>query len=312
MRFDFQDINLEPKKGIVQSRSECDTSFQLGKSKFKLPIVPANMESIINESLAINLAKSGYFYIMHRFEFDSFRFTKKMKELNLPSSISIGVNEESYELLNQMISENCIPDFITIDIAHGHCIKMEKMLKFIKSKKIDSFIIAGNISSTDAVYDLEDWGADAIKVGVAPGSPCLTGPATGFGSRGCQASTIWECSKVARVPLIADGGLKVPGDITKSLVLGATLVMVGGMLSGLQDSPGHIVEIDGKEYKEYWGSASEFQSGKKNRIEGKRILTPLKNNGLLEELKYLEECLQSSISYAGGRDLSAFESVKWF
>jgi GMP reductase len=270
------------------------------------------MECVINEEIAIKLAKSGYFYILHRFDIDQIKFIKLMKSLDLFTSISIGVNEDAYELIEELKSLDLVPDFITIDIAHGHSIKMKKMLEFVKRELPKSFIIGGNISSVDAVEDLQNWGADALKTGVAPGSACTTYPATGFGSRNCQASTIWECSKVAKVPIIADGGIRTPGDIAKSLVLGASMVMVGGMLSGFEDSPGSIVEVSGKKYKEFWGSASAFQSGKKNRIEGIKNLVDLKPKTLLEEMIYLEECLQSAISYGGGKDLSAFETVRWF
>ena len=312
MRFDYDQINLVPNKCIVDSRSQCDTSIKFGNHTFKLPIIPANMECVVSEQLAKTLASRGYFYIMHRFDIDVIKFIKKMDVEGLISSISVGVNEDSYQLLDEIKSKSLKVDYITIDIAHGHSIKMEKMIKYIKSILPESFVIAGNISTPEAVIDLQDWGADAIKVGIGPGSACTTYPATGFGSRNCQASVVHRCSVSAKVPIVADGGIKVPGDITKSLVLGASMVMVGGMLSGLQDSPGNVVEINGKHYKEFWGSASSFQSGKKNRIEGKKNLIELKGKTMLEEMNYLTECLQSSISYAGGSDLDSLNSVKWF
>ena len=311
MKFDFNDINLKPRKSIVDSRSECDTSLKLGKYTFQLPIVPANMQAIIDEDIAIKLSEQGYFYIMHRFDIDVVEFIKKMKSYNFPTSISIGVNSDSYELINQLVELDLVPDYITIDIAHGHSIKMEKMLQFLKEKLPQAFLIAGNISTPEAVEDLQNWGADALKIGIGPGSACTTYPATGFGSRNCQAWTIYECAKIAKVPIIADGGIKVPGDITKSLVLGATMVMVGGMLAGQLDSPGKTVQIEGKPYKEFWGSASVHQSGKKNRIEGKKNLIPLKDKTISQEMNYLKECLQSSISYAGGKNLTVFEEVIW-
>jgi GMP reductase len=311
-KFDFEQINLIPRLGIVDSRSECSTtSVNFGKHEFKLPIVPANMECVISEELAIKLAKSGYFYIMHRFEVNSFEFVRKMKSLNLISSISVGVNSDSYLLIDDFFANQIVPDYITIDIAHGHCLKMERMLKYIKSKLPETFVIAGNISSKEGVMDLQSWGADSLKVGIGPGSACTTWPSTGFGSRNCQASTIFECSKVATVPIIADGGIKVPADITKSIVLGATMVMIGGMLSGFSDSPGDLINSRNGTYKEFWGSASVYQSGKKNRIEGTQNLIPYKAKSIFDELSYLEECLQSSISYGGGRDLSCLNSVQW-
>jgi len=217
--------------------------------------------------------------------------------------------------MQTLYSNKIRPDFVTIDIAHGHSIKMEAMLKWIhKTFPNPPFIIAGNVSTAEGVKDLEKWGADAIKVGIGPGSACTTYNATGFGSRKAQASVIAECAK-ARINchIIADGGIKDPGDIAKSLVLGAHMVMIGGMFSSLTDSPGSVVTgHDGQLYKEFWGSASAFQSGKNNRIEGTKKLLPLKSRSILEEMQHLQECLQSAISYAGGEDLDAFKQVEYF
>lgn len=311
MKFDFEDINLIPKMSIVESRSECDTSLNFGNFKFKLPVVPANMECVINFELAQKLASEGYFYIMHRFYTNEeiFKFIIDMNTKNLVVSISIGVNEDSYDLINAI--KNINVDFITVDIAHGHSIKMERMIKYLKQHMPKTYIIAGNVSTKEAVIDLNKWGADCIKVGIGPGSACTTWPATGFGSRNCQASTILECSK-AGITLIADGGVKVPGDITKSIVLGASMVMVGGMLSGFIDSPGEILtDESGLKKKEFWGSASQYQSNKSNRIEGTKYYMDLKERSILDELTHIKECIQSSISYAGGKDLLAIKKTEW-
>ena len=313
MRFDFDDINLIPKKCIVSSRSECDTSLKFGNFTFKLPIVPANMECVLDVDLSRKLAENGYFYILHRFLTDDeiIKFVKSMNDNGLISSISLGVNQDSYELFDKLINNGSKIDFITVDIAHGHAIKMERMIKYIKENSPSTFVIAGNVSTVEAVFELEKWGADAVKVGIGPGSACTTYPSTGFGSRNCQASTIYHCATVANIPIVADGGIKNPGDIAKSLALGATMIMTGGLLSGYNDSPGHTVEVDGKLFKEFWGSASSFQSGKSNRIEGRKTLVEFKNESILDGLKYIEECLQSSISYGGGKDLDAFINVQW-
>lgn len=171
--FDYSDVILIPQKGIVNSRNECDTSVKLGNFTFKIPVVPANMESVIDENLCIKLAENGYFYIMHRFGIDNKAFIKKMKSLGLFTSISIGVNEDSYDLIADLVHEDLMPDFITIDIAHGHSIKMENMIKFIKTFGSNSFIICGNICTKEAVIDLTEWGADCLKVGIAPGEVCF-------------------------------------------------------------------------------------------------------------------------------------------
>lgn len=169
MKFDFDEINLIPNKCIVNSRSECDTSVKLGKYRFRVPVIPANMECVLDEDLAINLARNEYFYIIHRFGVDMMSFISKMNKLNLISSISIGVNKDSYDLVDSICENELSVEYITIDIAHGHSIKMENMIKYIKGKLPNTFIIAGNVSTTDGVNDLEYWGADAVKVGIGPG-----------------------------------------------------------------------------------------------------------------------------------------------
>lgn len=312
--YDFSNINLVPKICVVDSRSECSATTKIGDREFKLPVVPANMECIINDELAIMLAQNGYFYIHHRFNVDALEFSKKMAALNLPISISLGVNSDAYEIMNNLQQNGITPDYVTIDIAHGHSIKMKRILKWIKTLPNRPFVIAGNVSTPEGVVDLEAWGADAIKVGIGPGAACTTYVATGFGSRGIQASVIKICSEAKQkrhTLIVADGGVKEPGDIAKSLALGASLVMIGGMFSGLKDSPGNTVTgTDGRLYKEFWGSASAFQSGKKNRIEGTKKLVLMKQTGFLEELQYLNECLQSAISYGGGTNLDCFKTLE--
>lgn len=313
--FDFNNINLIPRKCIVDSRNECDTHIQFGKHKFKLPVVPANMECVINQEIAEKLASHGYFYIYHRFNKDILEFSKHMKSKNLILSISIGVNQDSYEVIELLRANGIVPDYITIDIAHGHSVKMERILKWLRSLPgyEEVFLIAGNVSTCDAVRDLESWGADAIKPGVGPGASCLTYNATGFGSRNIQASIVSACVQgkaKESTKIIADGGIREPGDIAKCMVLGADMVMIGGMFSGLIDSPGPTTTgPDGRMYKEFWGSASEYQSGKSERVEGTKKLIPLQDKTYMQMMHYLKECLQSSISYGGGNKLEDLRDV---
>ena len=314
--FDYDKMNLIPKKSFVNSRSECDTHVTFGPRAFKLPTVPANMECVMNEDIAIMLAQKNYFYIMHRFDIDIVTFAQRMIKENLFISISIGVNNDAYTIIDTLRIYNIYPEYITIDIAHGHCNKMKDIILYIKNNIPSAFIIAGNVSSPDGVRDLESWGADAIKVGIGPGSACTTYNATGFGSRGAQASIVELCSRSRKNPatkIVADGGIAYHGDIAKSLVLGAHMVMVGGLFSGLSDSPGNIVQgVDGRTYKEFWGSASSFQSNKKNRIEGTKKLVLMKPHTLLEEMTQIEESLQSAISYGGGINIECFKTVQYF
>lgn len=312
-KFDFNDINLIPIQCIVKSRSECDTSAYLGDHKFDMPTIPANMSAVITPELAVKLAQNNLFYIMHRFltNDEIVLFVEMMNKKSLIASISIGVKSTDEYLIKSLCDMNLKLDYITIDVAHGHAIAVKEMIETVRKYFPDVFIIAGNVCTVQGVVDLTQWGADAIKVGIAPGKSCVTAFATGFGSRNMQASTIFECAKRSAVPIIADGGIVHPGDIAKAIVLGATMVMCGSLLTGCKDSPGELKTVDNKLVKEYWGSASQFESGKKNRIEGKMSLIPYKNITLLEQTEYLRECLQSSISYGGGDSLIYLCNVEW-
>ncbi|WIF87820.1 GMP reductase [Acholeplasma laidlawii] len=309
--FDYEDIQLIPSKSIVKSRSECDTSVQFGPRRFKLPVVPANMATIIDEKLAIWLASHDYFYIMHRFdEASRIPFMKKMKELNLYTSISVGVKLQEYDFVEELSRLNLVPDYITIDIAHGHSQLVIDMIIHIKKHLPTSFLIAGNVATPEAVRELENAGADATKVGVGPGKVCITKIKTGFGTGGWQLAALSRCSKVARKPMIADGGIRTHGDIAKSIRFGASMIMIGFLFAGNEESPGQTIEEDGQILKEYFGSASEYQKGEKTNVEGKRILISYK--GKIEDtLKEMTEDLQSSISYAGGKDIEAITKVDY-
>ena len=309
--FDYEDIQLIPAKCVVNSRSECDTTVTLGGHTFKLPVVPANMQTIIDENIANYLAENGYFYIMHRFEPQKrIAFIKSMQSRSLIASISVGVKEEEYTFVEQLAEENLVPEFITIDIAHGHSNAVINMIKHLKKHLPKSFVIAGNVGTPDAVRELENAGADATKVGIGPGKVCITKIKTGFGTGGWQLAALRWCAKAASKPIIADGGIRTHGDIAKSVRFGASMVMIGSLFAGHEESPGVTVEKDGKQYKEYFGSASEFQKGEKKNVEGKKMFVEYK--GPLEDtLREMEQDLQSSISYSGGNKLESIRNVDY-
>jgi GMP reductase len=309
--FDYEDIQLIPARCVVNSRSECDTTVELGGHTFKLPVVPANMQTIIDENIATALAENGYFYIMHRFDPEKrIGFTKEMHSRGLIASISVGVKDEEYQFVEQLASEQITPEFITIDIAHGHSNAVIDMIQHIKKHLPESFVIAGNVGTPEAVRELEHAGADATKVGIGPGKVCITKIKTGFGTGGWQLAALRWCSRAASKPIIADGGIRTHGDIAKSIRFGATMVMIGSLFAGHEESPGVTVEKDGKKYKEYFGSASEFQKGEKRNVEGKKMFVDYKGP-LQDTLTEMEQDLQSSISYAGGSTLDAIRHVDY-
>jgi GMP reductase len=308
--FDYDNILLLPRKCRVESRSECDTSITLGQHTFRLPVVPANMKTVVNETICEWLAQHGYFYVMHRFDLDNVAFVRDFKSKGLYASISLGVKQADRDTVAQLVSEGLVPDFITIDIAHGHADSVQHMIAHLKQHLPGSFIIAGNVGTPEAVIDLENWGADATKVGIGPGKVCITKSKTGFGTGGWQLSALKWCARVATKPIIADGGIREHGDIAKSVRFGATMVMIGSMLAGHKESPGQTVEVDGKLYKEYYGSASDFNKGEYKHVEGKRILEPIKGK-LADTLREMQEDVQSSISYAGGKKLMDVRKVNY-
>ena len=271
--FDYEDIQLIPAKCIVKSRSEADTSVKFGKHTFRMPVVPSNMQTIIDESVAEELARGGYFYIMHRFDEEGRKpFVKRMHEQGLIASISVGVKDYEYDFVSSLKDD--APEYITIDIAHGHSDSVIQMIQHIKKELPETFVIAGNVGTPEAVRELR-W-----------------------------------CSKVARKPIIADGGIRTHGDIAKSIRFGASMVMIGSLFAGHIESPGETIEVDGDKFKEYYGSASEYQKGAYKNVEGKKILLPAKGH-LQDTLTEMEQDLQSSISYAGGRDLHSLTRVDY-
>jgi GMP reductase len=308
--FDYDNILLLPRKCRVESRSECDASVELGGRKFRIPVVPANMKTVVSEAICIWLAENGYFYVMHRFDLDNVQFVKDMKERGLFASISLGVKKPDYETVNRLVEMEMVPEYVTIDIAHGHADSVKDMIGYIKGKMPGTFVIAGNVATPEAVIDLENWGADATKVGIGPGKVCITKLKTGFGTGGWQLSAVKWCARVATKPIIADGGIREHGDIAKSVRFGATMVMIGSMLAGHEESPGKTVEVDGKLYKEYYGSASDFNKGEYKHVEGKRILEPVKGK-LANTMVEMEQDIQSSISYSGGKKLMDIRKVNY-
>ncbi|HGN7262199.1 GMP reductase [Staphylococcus agnetis] len=309
--FDYEDVQLIPNKSIVKSRSEIDTSIQFGPKRFKLPVVPANMQTVMNETLAEWFAENDYFYIMHRFdEAARLPFVKKMKDKGLFASISVGVKEGEFKFIESLKEADLSPEYITIDIAHGHSDQVIEMIQHIKKLLPEVFVIAGNVGTPEGVRELENAGADATKVGIGPGRVCITKIKTGFGTGGWQLAAVNHCSKAARKPIIADGGIRTHGDIAKSVRFGASMVMIGSLFAAHDESPGETVEVDGKKYKEYFGSASEYQKGERKNVEGKKMFVEHKGS-LKDTLTEMQEDLQSSISYAGGKDLGALRKVDY-
>lgn len=309
----YSDISLIPNYSEAHSRSDCDPSINLHGKKFLLPIVPANMKSVIDMHTAEWMSSHGFFYIMHRFDRDLAEDVGNSQDWD-NVSFSVGVKAKDKMAIQKISKREHRVDYLTIDIAHGHCKRMKVMIKWIKKYLPDAKIIAGNVATAQAVRDLANWGADIVKVGIGQGSPCTTKDKTGF------TMPMFTCTKLCSnvvlddgevVPIIADGGVKCNGDIAKAISAGATMVMAGGLFAACTDSPAITSSINNVPHKAYFGSASAENKGHNKHIEGK--LTNIVSNNMTygEKLSEITQDLQSSISYAGGFNLSALENADY-
>ena len=190
---------------------------------------------------------------------------------------AVGVGKDTIERVDALVKGQV--DIIAIDTAHGHSKGVIDMVKKIKSIYPDLQLIAGNVATGEATKELIEAGADAIKVGIGPGSICTTRVIAGIGVP--QITAIYDCAKVAdkyNIPIIADGGIKFSGDITKAIAAGASTVMIGGLLAATDESPGETIIYQGRSYKVYrgMGSMGAMEAGSSDRYfqEGERKLVP--------------------------------------
>lgn len=240
----FDDVLLVPNKSEVLSRRDPVLKSKLTKRlELDLPFISSNMDTITESAMAIAMAKQGGIGILHRFMSveDQIKQVHLVKDAGVRLiAASIGVNKEEEFRAQALVKAGV--DVITIDIAHGHSNVMLNSIKMLKDRFADKIdVIAGNVATPDAALELIEAGADAIKVGIGPGSMCTTRIITGCGVP--QLTAIAWCAALANekgVPIIADGGIKTSGDIVKALAAGAQTVMLGSVLSGTLETPGPI------------------------------------------------------------------------
>lgn len=303
----FDDVCLKPVYNNINSRTETHTKTWLTKKiQIDIPIIAANMDTVINSDLADILLKRGSLPIFHRFT----TFEKQIewvKNYKGQCFISCGLNKEHLEHVF-----NCIKlgANVNIDVAHGHCSRMVDYIKIIKDKYPDTQIIAGNVCTPEGVHDLVIAGADAIRVGIGCGAACTTRMVTGFGIP--QFSAIQECAKIAnklRVPIISDGGIRNSRDIMIALGAGASVVMIGGLFSKTEESGSEKEIIDGVKYVKYRGSASrDFQEDFYGKVKDKTVPEGISfktectgsANNLLDELL---GGIRSGLTYGGSRTI---------
>ncbi len=228
---------------------------------------------------------------------------------------AVGVRGDYLERAEALVEEGV--DLLVVDVAHGHADAVLRAVRTLRRHFPEVPLVAGNVATAEGTLDLIEAGADAVKVGVGPGSTCTTRVVTGAGVP--QLSAVLECARAARehgVPVIADGGIRSSGDITKALAAGASAVMLGNLLAGTEESPGATVIRNGRQYKTYRGMASLWATARRRSLdapveeedigqivaEGIEALVPYRGR-VADVLRQLVGGLRSGMSYCGARTI---------
>ena len=330
----YDDIQLVPQYSHIPSRTQINLNTLVSRRYGLLnPLVASPMDTVCGEEMAFKMFLMGGVGCIHRF-MSIEEQSKIVKSLHyriygegfggpfedwgvmydtwhseiaqIPIMAAIGVSDMDKERAKSLVDSGA--NILVIDVAHGHHKNVLEMIKWCKNNLDDKVdIIAGNIATAQAAMDLETYGADGLRVGIGGGSLCTTRIKTGFGIP--NVSCLQEIIRVAKTPVMADGGIRTSGDISKALALGSSSVMLGSLLAGSDEAPGKIIETPKGLYKRYRGSASlETKSvhGQQERnVEGESTTIPYKGgvkfiiNGLLDGVK-------SALSYGGASSLKEF------
>ena len=235
---------------------------------------------------------------------------------------AVGITANVLERVEALV--NAHVDVIVIDSAHGHSANIFKTLRSIKEKFPELQVIAGNVATAEATRDLIAAGADAVKVGIGPGSICTTRVVAGIGVP--QITAIMNCYEEAKktgTPIIADGGIKYSGDMTKAIAAGANVCMMGSIFAGCDESPGEFELFQGRKYKVYrgMGSIAAMENGSKDRYfqTGAKKLVPegvegrVAYKGLVEDTVFqLVGGLRSGMGYCGAKDIETLKETGKF
>ena len=254
----------------------------------------------------------------------SIQYPNSAKDVNgrLLVGAAVGTSKDTFERIDELVKNKV--DIITVDTAHGHSLGVIESVRKIKAKYPNLKVIAGNVATAKAVEALVDAGADVVKVGIGPGSICTTRIVAGIGVP--QLTAVMDCAEMAHKlgkTIIADGGIKYSGDITKALAAGGNAVMLGSLLAGTKESPGEIELYQGRSFKVYrgMGSLSAMAAGSKDRYfqedakkfvpEGVEGRVPYR--GTISDIVYqLIGGIRSGMGYCGAKDLATLRATAEF
>jgi IMP dehydrogenase len=249
----YDDVLLVPNYNNYESRRMVDISSRdrRGLLSLKLPVMTANMDSVTESPMANFIGDKGGIGVLHRF-LDVNANVDEFKKCRHQTFVSVGCSDAEFARAEALRDAGAT--LFCIDVAHAHGKYVGNTLKRLREMLPNACLMAGNVATYAGADYLAACGADIIKVGIGGGSVCTTRIKTGFGVPNLTA--IEECAKIDR-SIIADGGIRSPGDIVKALAFGADFVMIGGMLAGTRVTPGKVVtKADGKKVKQYRGMAS--------------------------------------------------------
>ena len=314
-QYSFDDVLLVPRHSDIASRSDVDLSTKLGGLDLSLPILSANMDSVTEFEMAFAMGRAGGAGVMHRFAplEDQESWVRQCGSCPTPAILSVGVDEkETMKILKTTVDVDALNyglAAVCVDVAHGDHERVLNIVKKIRKKYSKLDIIAGNVATKSGAFRLWQAGANIIKVGIGPGSVCSTRIVSGHGMP--QLSAIIDISKCLSplgASIIADGGIRYPGDIVKALAAGADAVMLGSLLAGTDEAPGERIMEHGVAYKTYRGMASrevqrEKRSERKPRVEGVSAKVPYRGP-VADTLDNLEAGIRSGLSYSGARNLT--------
>jgi IMP dehydrogenase len=308
----FNDVLMKPQYSEIRSRSEIDLSVSLSKGlKFKIPVFPSNMKTVMNELVADKMYSLGGLSLLHRFiGIDEQILILKSLRRKYDDAFnfigaSIGVKKDDYENLEKFI--NLGVKILCIDIAHGDSIQCIEMIKHIHKTFPYVFLIAGCIATEKAACRLWSTGADAVRINLGPGSICTTRIQTGHGVPQFSALLDVHTHRTqcgfhnSGKYIIADGGCSKIGDLVKSLSL-ADMIMSGNMFAGAEETPGEVLEKNGKFFKRYDGSSTH----KTEFIEGVKSLVPVKGK-IKDVVNNMLQGIASGCSYSGAHNLKELQ-----
>jgi len=277
--YSFDDVLIVPKYNKVFSRKDVSFKTRVTRNYYiDIPILAANMDTVCESEMAIALGKLGGLGVLHRFMTieEQTEEVKRVKENNLLCAAAIGVKDLEARVKSLVDVE---VNILVIDVAHGHSKRVGKALDYLKENYPQIDVIAGNIATKDAAEYFLSKKADAVKVGIGPGSLCTTRLMAGAGVPQLTAiMDVYEATK-GKIPICADGGIKKTADIVKAIGAGADTVMLGNLLAGTFEAPGEIIEQNEEKLKLYRGSASYSASVKKAELNGDADTKPISVEG---------------------------------